>query len=370
MIIAVYILFFLCQPGAVAADVPVPVSSQTSAAEDEGESIFMGRRYEILVLPKGWKVRPEEATDGSEVLRFFLEDGPEMPNEVFKEENYAAMQLIEVVVTAKRKGMEYKSLHAYRLGRDRKLKNDGVEYSIVDNPNWPTADAFRVTVTKPYAIQEFASQSDENMFRLRAGIDPANIPYTTAVQTVLEGIRKENENSKYFSNKPRLFEFFRNPVHWIEEAVLILVSIVLFLTFNRRARFCALSMLAFSHVGALYGWITSIACWLIGRPEWMGWPWLFITLSLPWLNEAISDWLGGSRLRRVFWWAVFLSLTTGIFSIAGIHIAVEQLHKHWIWQTMGSYSGSLFEYGIIFGVCFGLTHGFPIDPVEFQEEDT
>jgi hypothetical protein len=324
----------------------------------EGESVFVGNYEEVLTYPKGWAIRAAMATDDTEIIRFFPANGPEIPDEAFAQDDMASKQLVEIVVFPKRTGMRFKSLHSERVIADKGFKKDGVEYSITDEPNWPTVDAFRLIVTKPYSLMQVYSQSDRNIFLLSAGIAPENKSYTQAVQALIEGIRRENGQAKEFLRKPDLFAFFKDTNLWATEILLVIVCAVLWLIASRRSRLCAMAMFAYAHVAAMYGVIMGVGCYLLGKPLWIGMPAVPLTLLMPWINEVVSRKLGGTRLRRVFWWAVPLALFFGlVFFILGL-LADEEIQKHWVGRAIATYVYFVFAFTTIFGLCLGLTHGF------------
>jgi len=253
----------------------------------------------------------------------------------------------------------------------RQFKKDGVEYSMSPEPSWPTTDACRAIVTKPYAMLEVDSQSDTNIFVLNAGIIPDDKRYTQAVQTLLDGIRTEQTGSKKFSPKPDLLDIFKDPTIWATELLLCLLCCVLWVTGSHRARWCAASMFAYAHAAGLYQWTAGIACWSINKPFHLGVPAVPLFLAAPLISRAISKKTGGTRLWRVVLWALPLSMFFGlvviVWSLPGP--TEEGIQTHGVASSITFFAQVVFVMYAVLGLSLGLAHGFPEQSRVDQKED-
>ncbi|MFA6092023.1 MAG: hypothetical protein WCU88_05315 [Elusimicrobiota bacterium] len=350
-------ILFLFQAGAISSAQALPAPATKS--ESSGESVFVGQYGEVLSYPAEWNLRAGIADDGVEVLQFFPKNGPEVSNEEFQvESNFASKRLMDILVIPKRSGKKFETLAMQRRSEERDLKKKGVEYTLIDEQDWPTLGAFRVNTTKPYQLMELYSQSDRNIFIMGIAPIPGDIAYTSAAQAVLDSLKRHEARSKKFLVKQDMFAFFKDGFMWSLEGILCGICLLLLLFRKPRARWCAAAIFAYAHVAGLYAWATAVTFWLLGKPLWMQVPAVPLVILAPLISWAISKKMGGTRLWRVVVWAIPPAIFFGVFITAWARFGsvARSIERNGLLDTVVFHAQCLFVIGILFGFCFGLTH--------------
>lgn len=360
---------------------PQPLPDRKVAFQIQtGDNVFVGHYGEVLSYDEDWTAEP--AMQGLlEVVRFHakrkgwgvsgnLVFAPYSPKpEEYVPEKFASMGLAQLFVIPKDAPNGFPSLSKLRAAKEKELAASGLGYKIVSPDHndlaWPQ-DTFFVSVSTPYHLFQQYTQSDKNFFIFTAGNNPFNAiqgpigKISDSLRVYLEPFQRQ------LSEEYRVYKY---PIVLIPWVLIIVISCAL-AVFPKRAgwqgrlRLIGRATAAFSGALPLLGLAAVNFSWRHGFDKWvnMGSTVFAFAAILPFLCTALSAWLGGTRLRRVFLWtgAIVVLPAAAAFAVA---VAVAY------GQATGSNDGAeclvtsivLMWLGMLCGICFGLTHAAGAD---------
>ncbi|MFA6029140.1 MAG: hypothetical protein WC969_04715 [Elusimicrobiota bacterium] len=342
----------------------VPVQYR-AGPDSEPQNVFVGRYGEILVCPYAWKV--DARMQGAvEVVRF-QDRRPRgsllVGGDYDDLSAYTPKRLLQLLVIPRNAPGGFISLEEMRKAKERDLAIGKTTHEILAETGWPSSDAFRAVITKPYSVLQHYSQSGEHYFILTAGYDPKDNLLTDDVSAILASLRRYQERSTRPLETPKtvdLLALFTRRSSLYLELLLSIPCILLALVPVRRLRWSSLGALAYAHAFGFYGWAVAALYVVSGKPRILAEPAVLLFLAVPWISEAISKRLGGRKPKRVFWWSFVFGLPAALFSFVTADVSGSA--RAYGEGSMIVYSAQfMFMIGALFGLCLGLTHGFEAD---------
>jgi hypothetical protein len=339
------------------------------------ESIFVGQYGEVLHVPLTWGVEAE-MHDSIEVIRFHdrtmeshtvarstipdtvmvYSHPPESKEYIL--ENFNTKGLMQLLVIPK-SSPGYKSLTALRQAKVQELVSSRVEYSTDVMAGFPK-DSFSVDITKPYVLRQIYTQSDKHFFILSSCVGSRNriAAHPNWIVDALESYLSQ------FKVKPNLdpLGMFRHPVLYVIWAGINGLWLILsFLPGRRRwtryLRQIGRALLVFPNALAVFGWSVVYIGATFDIARWCN---AFsssfcVALLMPGVCFIGSAVFRGIRLRRVFWGTFGISAFLAWMSYGDV---ITRFH------SPDALSSDIFPmavishmfFGLIYGICFGLTH--------------
>ncbi|MEQ1919310.1 MAG: hypothetical protein ABL955_08935, partial [Elusimicrobiota bacterium] len=257
----------------------------------EGYVDYVGNFGEVFKLRGGWTIDP--AMRGNiEVINLyprFREDAPPDSEELFKPKpsdfapkNFARLGLIQLLIIP-RENDAFQSLNELKAAKIKDLQASGVKFEVVDDPfygppigRWPEG-TFEIMVSKPYLLTQLYTATSSYLCILTSGIDapPSNrifyqyrdLRYALADWLVPKRIFVDDEaTARGIWAKGISLYPFTQPDIWLSWAAITAIAClfvgVLGIAKRRNAVYRAsLSLLIFSHAGALFGGLCGLAFW-------------------------------------------------------------------------------------------------------------
>jgi hypothetical protein len=347
-------------------------SSDQSVMLDKAtwQNVFTGHSGELLRFDSDWTAEAvmrglteeihfhEKTTDPSKLSAPPYEPKPQD----YIPENFARMRLMELLVIPKNAPNSPATLRKLREIRDRELVASGVSYRILPPQhgydNWPQ-DTFGVSISSPYRLFQQYSQDRNNFFILTTGVVPEDsaqgyvMELFNSLQKYLEpSIRQVSEDHLIYKNR-------RFSIPWV---LFIFIAALIGTRpkqagWSRRLRLIGRTMIVFLTALPLIGLSIVYSGWRCGLDRWVNGSsvLLFLCIAMPFLCMALSQRLGGKRPRRVFLWMVAIDILPAAAALVAALDFVrgqEVMDAREFWFI----SASLMILGLIWSVCFGLTH--------------
>ena len=283
--------------------------------------------------------------------------------EEYVPENFAPMQLAQLLVIPKNAPNSFGSLREMRAAKEKELAASGIGYKIeppeYSNQDWPQ-DSFWVSISTPYRLSQQYTQSDKNFFIFTAGINLLD-PAESYVRDILNSLQKYLEPFRRQVSED--FLIYKNLFVMVPWFLISVIFGVLGLSPNRngwpgRLRLIGRTTLIFSTVLLLAGCFALYLGWRYGLDRWVnrGSIDLWLVLIMPWMCRALSGWLGGRRLWRVYLWMAGINLLPAMVVFVG---ALDYAHGRIVIDGQREFfaiSWDMMALGLICGICFGLTH--------------
>lgn len=348
----------------------------------EGYVNYAGHYGEVFKLRGGWKIDPF-MRDGIEVINLYPKFRRDLPEGIyepfrpkpsdFEPEKFTPLALIQLLIIP-RSSEGFQSLADLKEAKLRDLKASGVRFRLYDHPHFPAfrgdwpAGSFEIVVDAPYRLTQLYTATSSHTCILTAGLDT---PPSTYIDRHYGGLRSglakwvvpqerpvPDDRSSAIRARGLTFHPFTVPIIWVSWAVVTglacLVIGALKLTDRGGAlRRVAVSVLVFSHAGALLGGLLGFAFWpfawfshhapipgsiaclfmpliavLMTRLRGVGLPRrALIGVSLAAIAAAgflaycgSYDWGGGDRTRYLFAYSVILGYI--FYTIGGVIFGV------------------------------------------------
>lgn len=319
----------------------------------EGYVDYVGHFGEVFKLRGGWAIDP--AIRGNiEVITLhpkYREDDPPDSEELFKPKaadfapkNFARLGLIQLLIIP-REDDAFKSLDALREAKIKDLRSSSVEFEVIDDPfygpptgRWP-GGTFEIKVSKPYLLTQLYTATSSYLCILTAGIDT---PPSTRIESHYLDLRYELADwlvpeRKFVDDEATTRGIwakgislypFTQPDIWLTWAAVTAIACLFVGILGIRRRWDALyrvslSLLIFSHGGAVVGGLCGLVFW--------SFPWF--TRHLP-ASAAVAVlfmpilalFVGRARGKRAHRWAL---IGTTLWTLASFLILVYYSWFDW-----------------------------------------
>lgn len=360
--------------------------------EKEPENVFVGHYGEILRLYTDWTA--EAIMRGPVEVVYFREktsppvtqwpsevklDGPDatvtfhpppfqIKPEEYLPENMARLRLMQLLVVPKDIPEGFRTLKKLREAKSKELGAIGNPYKLreVGDYPWPP-DSFWVSISTPYRLFQFYTQSDKNFFIFTSGASPYDDKHddpilASATSRLLSSLSThlDDYGRKLRADKSLIYDLRIALLPWA--AVCALATFLNFLPQHRpwlgRLRLIGRMTFGLTTGSLLFAVPVLFASWRVGLDRAINEAsiLLFTSLILPWICKTISIRLDGQHPWRVFAW----SAATNIFPVVvGLTIVGDFIAGTTVisgYQDFWMLSVLLSVLGLLNGVAFGLTH--------------
>lgn len=362
-------------------------------------SFYVGHYGEAIEIPYYWIAEAElrGTTEAVYFHRKFSDDNslhPFQPKAAdYKPENFARLELMELVVIPKNAPGGLRSLKAIRLAKEKEIAAKGPDSKISAEQyeyKWPRG-TFQVRTSQPYRMVQTYGESPKEFYILTTGGNLAtgdyglsekrSYEYNYAAERALESlakhlfaVHKETLDDFVFKHAPDTSNFFSFvPAPNTSKDLLASFTAIRFLglygtlgagmlilafwpgasPWGRRVRLFGRSLFLFAHLSALIGFLLMYIPIISIGVKWgcSDDATLIPVLLIPWISGLAAMRLGSARTKRVListgvlaaLWTILILLVRRSGDSADYDVFVHTAMFHLI--------------GMIFGIVFALAFG-------------